>query len=730
MKMCLTVLAITLIVAHIGWTQSGLVSWINWSKEPGVSQVLSGLPGVKAMVTLASDNQVINTVDELASAGWNVENGCIVTPQQSGGSKLVLHVTGLPVGAHTVYVRLHMGPREPGNEWWYITNLALTDGTAAGDTRLISGMGGYDRSSMYEVRQGTVGTAEKGVSELTLSIERYVWSQFSRIGSIRIETDISINVSYTSVRSSENDAVRAELAKEAVLDASGKTAYCLGVVPGSTTVRPKSFDLLKGLVMSPSIDISSAKGEYESQQVLVFSDSQDLKGVNLRASELNGPDGSVIPADCIMAAPLGYVKYSSPFELNEHGYWPDPILNFMNIFDVAKDDVQSVWYRVFVPRDARPGYYTGKLSLAPANAPAFELPVKVRVWDFEVPKMSHLKVFAGGNASDDFEISYKINPSNIYGFHPDFVNKFPEWAEAGITAINLHYIAAANLEDKANKLPSQTQLDRLCDDLEERLKALEAAGLRDKAYFYMFDEANAEWFPAIRKVCAAVKARFPDLKIMTTAHADWKDLEQMDIFVPLLKNFSRDKALELHQQGKQLCWYTCNSPIKPYPNVLINNTALDTRVLMGFMAFAYATDGFLYYATRGGAWQSCAPITTGPYTNWPINDTGHDHLYQKGPDGKGLPSRRMEMIRDGLEDYDYLFIASSLVERLRNQTGVPEQLIKQADAIEQYGKPGNGLVRSLTDYTQSVQDLESTRWSIGSFIEEAEVFLSKSGKDG
>ena len=737
-RIFLAVIAITLLVASMGWSQSGVVTWINWSQEPGIAQVVSGYSGVKATVTSASDNKAINTVDELASAGWSVENGCIVTPQRSGGNKIVIHVAGLPAGTQDVYVRLHTGPRSPGNEWWYSTPIELEGQPAGEDFRLISGLGGYDRSSMYEVRPGTVGTPEKPVSEITLSIRRYEWTQFSRIGSIRIETEPSMTASSTSIRSPENDAVRAELAKGAVKDASGNIAYCLRTVSGSATVRPKSFDSLRGLALSSSIDIYGARGEYENKQVLIFSDTQGLSGVEVRASELKASDGSVIPADSITAAPLGYVKYSTPYDLDRHGYWPDPILPFLKSFDVARDDVQSVWYRVFVPRDAIPGDYTGKLSIIPSNAPAFDVPVNVRVWGFEVPKMSHLRVVTGCNASGDieynriFEMSYKINPSSIYGFSPDFRDRFPEWAKAGVTAINLAYFK--------DKSPSQDQLDRLCDDFDTSLKALEAVGLRDKAYFYMFDEATAEYWPAVRMVCDAVKARFPDLKIMTTAHdgvelgADGRasdketgrwtgihsGLEKIDIWVPMIFHYDIEQAAQARKLGRQVWWYTCNSPDKPYPGVLIHHTAMDTRLLMGFMAFAYGTDGFLYYATqsRGGSWRFNT-ITTGPYTDWPIIDTGHEHLYQKGPDDKALPSRRMEMLRDGLEDYDYLWIARELAQNPKVKASKDPDLVSGIRLLEKFSAPGNELVRNMTDYTQDPSELEQSRKRIGDFIEKA-----------
>lgn len=741
----LTLIIFLLMISTTSWAETGIVSWVNWSTEPGIAQVVSGFAGVKAELSLASDGKTISTVDQLTAAGWSVENGCLITPQRSGGSKITLHVTGLPAGVQDVYVRHHGGARTPGNEWWFDTTFALTDGSAVGEMRLLSGLGGYDRSSMYETKQGSVGTADKAVSEITLTIERYIWTQFSKAGSIRIETTPSMTASYTSIKSPENDAVRAEFNKGAVKDASGKTAYCVRVVSGSLTVRPKSFDSLKGLTLNAPVDIDCAKGEYENKQVLLFSDTQDLKGVSLQASELKTSIGAVIPVESIMACPLGYVQYPLPYNLDLHGYWPDPILNFLKSFDVNRDDVQSVWYRVFVPRDAKPGAYSGKLTITPTNAPAFDVPVSVLVRNFEVPKMSHFRVVVGCNASDDFEMSYKINPTAIYGFTQDWIKEFPKWAALGVTALNLDYLGGSFMEDKANKMPSQAQLDKLCEGLYQKLKALEAVGLRDKAYLYVFDEADAQWYPAMRKICDVVKAKFPDLKIMTTAH-DWTNtnpdgsapetakgrwtgaaggLDKIDIWVPLLFHYNFEQAAQARKQGRQIWWYTCNSPQKPFPNFQIINSAMDNRVLMGFMAFAYGTDGYLYYATRGGSWEYNAPITTGPYTGWPVVDTGHDHLYQKGPDGKGLPSRRMEMLRDGLEDYDYLWIARDLSEKPKVKTSKDPAIIDGIKLIKQLSAPGNELVKSLTEYTQDTGKLESVRTSLAKFIEKAQGLVRK-----
>ena len=91
----------------------------------------------------------------------------------------------------------------------------------------------------------------------------------------------------------------------------------------------------------------------------------------------------------------------------------------------------------------------------------------------------------------------------------------------------------------------------------------------------------------------------------------------------------------------------------------------------------------LYYAvTNWGYYNGLPknqPITSGPYTNWnPIVSwtdkyngylDGDGQLYCAGPPNVGpLPTIRLENIRDGLEDYEYLWMLAELegnVEKAR-----------------------------------------------------------------
>ena len=102
--------------------------------------------------------------------------------------------------------------------------------------------------------------------------------------------------------------------------------------------------------------------------------------------------------------------------------------------------------------------------------------------------------------------------------------------------------------------------------------------------------------------------------------------------------------------------------------VYLATGAIEARLLMGLMAYKCQIGGFLYYNIAN--WplaRQHGPITSGPYTNWdPVtveNCDGDGSLTCAGPDGP-LPTIRMENIRDGLEDYEYLWLLAERAARI------------------------------------------------------------------
>ena len=726
----------------------GRITWLHWgdAEEPVTIQTQDD--DVEVTLKRASDKGVLADAEALSDAGWNLTgDGFIRTPERAGGEKIVAYVNGLTPGTHDVYLQFFSQPREEGNLWWYISKAGVDTPFSkeierslnfdSRDNRIVRGTGPGDPDTVYEIKLGTVGSGALPTRTLSVWVKRYEWSQFSKIGSIRIETKPDPNYAYTQDAGEFNDQWRSAFLPNGSTGSDAKAAYGVKVCSAALKVRPKSFKSLEGQHLTDAIEITSARNESENRQILAYSPDKDLENVRLSASDLRSDSGEIISADNIRFVPVGYVFYSVPYDLDVHGYWPDPILEFKKSFKIRRHDVQSLWYGLRVPADAKPGVYTGKAIIEADNASVVEVPVELKVWDFELPKMPHFRFVIGG-ANSEFQMKYGICPSNIYGFYPEWKSQLASWAAGGVRAWNVAFVHfrhhdSHKMFDEETKMPRQEDLEKWLDRTAELLDLSETHGIRDKAYLYIFDEAPAEWQPAMQKVASEAKKRFPHLPIMTTSHdetfGESGKMDEIDWWCPLPSNYVTllDDIAKARARGKQVWWYTCNSPIKPFANFLMTHSAMDGRMLVGFISVAYEVDGFLYYALN---MSPNSPITDGPYTTWKVRDNAHDHLRCAGPDREtALPTIRLENIRDGLEDNEYLYMARKLAAAIRDAGIEDPSLDRLASRIRPFFNVGNPLVESVTSFSEDTEQLENTRRLIGDYIESAQRLLGHTGVD-
>ena len=145
---------------------------------------------------------------------------------------------------------------------------------------------------------------------------------------------------------------------------------------------------------------------------------------------------------------------------------------------------------------------------------------------------------------------------------------------------------------------------------------------------------------------------------------------------------------------------------------------MDARQMLGFTAFSQGAQGFLFHNARvdyaslissDGAYTNCKPQCSFP------RGPGDGALYLRGPQGP-LPSARLEAIRDGLEDYDYLYIAREFVAKVEAKNISTPDLDRLAGKIRPYFSPGNKLVSSVTKFSQDPAELEEARRLVAGYI--------------
>ncbi len=512
--------------------------------------------------------------------------------------------------------------------------------------------------------------------------------------------------------------------------------YACGFASSMHKVFPR--DVAFECSTAPEVKLELAGDETESAQLLIYAFGRDLKGAKVEISPLVSANGKRGPF--AQASPVGFVETKKPpYPVRYVGWHPDPILDFLHSFDVKKGEVQPVWIRVKTPRDTPPGEYTARITVRPANAAQAKLSLKVHVYGFNVPEERHLRTAmslyapmiknAYGSATtemadkyEDFVLSYRINPDEIYRRSAPEIRDLVRWNKLGLNAFNIVHVTKLPGTKAGDPYPPEAK-QAILEKLDAVVPQLKAKGLYSKAYVYGFDEVSPDSYAAMKDVFGAIKAKYPDLMIMTTgrdnSYGEASGVDAVDAWCPLTPYFDPERVQKARERGKQVWWYICVSPRAPYANWLIEYDAIDARMLMGVQTAKYQPDGFLYYAMM--RWPlTKKPITGGPYTDWPpasYNDcNGDGSIICAGPDGP-LATIRLENIRDGIEDYEYFWLLRHEMTRIRDYSSAAarDAYLKAEKALA----VGSGLVENMSSFNRSPETLLAKRRHLAEAISAA-----------
>ncbi|NLW87997.1 MAG: DUF4091 domain-containing protein [Planctomycetes bacterium] len=525
----------------------------------------------------------------------------------------------------------------------------------------------------------------------------------------------------------------------------GKKKYGIGVISSMTKVLPRRAELVNEL---PARDIvlGCARNETEAAQILLYSPDADLKDVQLELTDLACGE-AVIESSNLWAAAVGFVnvKPQNNYPVNFTGWTSDPILTYLETFDAKAGDIQPVWVSLRAPAGTKPGTYTGSITIRPANAPASRVGISLEVWDFELPATPSLPTAVGqitgarevyahqkptpqrlaqlDDAIDRFHVSHRIAPPDIYRPWPITKVEVERWKSLPVNAFNIVYIG-----DRQLKKDSEEFKPGLDEQIAAAMKLVAEAGLEKRAYFYAFDELHKSRHAMAARVMDRLKKQYPAVKILTTILENGYDIDgalgAVDAFCPLVSFYDAPRARQARQRGKEVWWYVCCGPPMPYPNLMLEHPLIESRMLSGFMSFAFQVDGFLYYRMSSRD-NNGKDISGGPYVDWDTFSyktyNGDGHIWYPGADGP-VTSVRMENLQDGLEDYEYLVLARAAVGELR-AAGRTEEADRLDEMCAALGAPGNELVMTTTDFSRSPAELLEVRRRLANVIVQCQDYL-------
>jgi len=156
----------------------------------------------------------------------------------------------------------------------------------------------------------------------------------------------------------------------------------------------------------------------------------------------------------------------------------------------------------------------------------------------------------------------------------------------------------------------------------------------------------------------------------------------------------------------------------------LDHPVFDCRII-ATLSWMYKVDGVLYWCINRewatnvsekerwpeGEWK---PWIYNVFSGKRVHKNGMGNFVYPGPDGRLLPSLRLENLRDGVEDYDYLCLLRDGIEKLRQQNGNPD-LLARAEAVLVVPP---SVARAVNDYASDPSHLLAWRTRLADMIEE------------
>ena len=516
------------------------------------------------------------------------------------------------------------------------------------------------------------------------------------------------------------------------------------------------------------VKLEAARDEAESFQLVVIPNGKPLHEVRVETSGLDGPGGRLT----LDWHRVGYVK-TAPVAYPVHytGWWPDPLLP-PEPFDVPADERRPLWFRVDVPPEAAPGRYTGRVTIRSGDR-AVVTSVELRVRSFRLPRPGTLatpfglyaSALAAGydakapyrdvfSAADyarwcEFLARRRLTPKNVAREYIEVRERADGWdVDLDALEVTLGRLAPryyAPYSFCLDRLPVAAKLWRGGPKPDTAKWARRTAaiarewkrhGLPGEAYIYGPDEPRPTDYPILKEAYTQLRSAVPDVPIMQTIGDPRPDalVGLVDIWCPLTSRADTDFYAERRRQGDTLWVYVCCSPKPPYANFLVDQPAIDHRVLF-WQARKLGAKGVLYWSTSW--WYGLPTPATGAdcfphvpidlaesrvYRDLKVNGDGF--LFYPGPDAAPYSSIRLEVIRDGIEDYEYLSLLDRLIDRARSLPPERRPSAEQLRRAEQLALVPDSISSGMAQFTKQSREIHSRRRELGDMIERLDAALA------
>lgn len=503
--------------------------------------------------------------------------------------------------------------------------------------------------------------------------------------------------------------------------------------------------------IAKAVRIYAAANEYEPFQI-VLTPKKGLSGVKVIPHTLTGPQGAKIPAWNVSIRNVEYVNVTEATSKDvKPGWYPDPIPGHTP-FEAPAGQNSPLWVTVYVAPKTPAGEYKGTIDITAGGISKIVVPINLRVWGFELPSVSRLRTAYGLSSGwvNKYQgastLEQKRRLTDLYNldFFKHRISPYTPYANYDIKITTENGNVKLDFNDfdiairKYFPLVNSFMLPRfgMFDDVgfgkgadADRMKIeymrqvaehLVAKGQLAKGYDYIMDEPEESQYDSIVQAATNVRMADERIKILLTNQVEPKLVGSVDIWTPIMPKYDEERSKARQAAGEEVWWYICTWPKHPYPNNFVDYTPIHHRI-MPWISWRYGVTGILYWETcywQDNPWES--PMSYPDHRKWQWGNGDGHLLYppvrkpsatfvDKGP----VSSIRWEIIREGIEDYDYFCILKDEISGASASVKLKPSYKNALQAL----KLINANAKSRTEYCRDPGQLGSVRVKIAEAIE-------------
>ena len=392
-------------------------------------------------------------------------------------------------------------------------------------------------------------------------------------------------------------------------------------------------------------------------------------------------------------------------------------------FDLEPERNQPLWIELYVPPETAPGAYRGEVRVSVGGETRLAVPLRLEVWPFTLPSTASLPTsfgFSGILAVREHHGRYTTDEENFeltrgyaeaalrhrISLHGRSMTPPPAVFRDGRAALDWERYdrevgpfldGTVFAEDDPLPRARVTSIDVITPpELTERERVLywrawaehfRERGWLDRLFLYVLDEpAGPEDYPEVLRLGRLAREADPELRVLLTEQLVPSLAGVVDVWVTLVncleerpgvgsyceETVARPAYAAAERAGAGLWWYQSGvshgctqvggEPFTGWPSYVIDAPAVAHRILP-WLAWSRDIGGELYFNTV----ETFGREGSDPWRDvFAHGGNGDGTLFYPGtPERIGgsthvpVESLRLKLIREGLEDYEYL----ALLER-------------------------------------------------------------------